>query len=351
MTWRLRRRLRRALRRLGRDEGGNVSVMFVFGALLIVAMIMAIATTGQKLMQRETLQDSADAAALAGAVVRAKALNFVAFCNLVLAALLGIFIVLKGVAFGLQLFLPIAASLCSAHQHDYCAYIPYAQKVQQRYQLASARMSEMMTQLAQGERTVAEAAPALAVAEAYRAGTDDAFQDNYGSGLSIRTVPGGPEPLPVEDDDAGDFWQQAQSPFGTIRAMGLAYLFGVLGTSRPGTHAFGMSTAGVQQSNNAGSVPAGALPLRLASGWHDRRFFRTVSSLADADAARRRTLVGFAALKKSIDSTNQALGSAQAEFFAFNGHEDLWHMNWRARLSLSEPFLPVPRNLEQFWVH
>jgi hypothetical protein len=343
--------VKRALRRLALDERGNVSVIFVFGALLLVAMIMAIAATGQKLLQKETLQDSADAAALAGAVVRAKALNFVAFCNLVMSALLAILIVLKGVAFGLQLFLPIASSLCSAHQHDYCAYIPYAQQVQQRYARASDRMSDMLSQLARGERTVAQLAPALAVAEAYRAGTDGAFQDNYGSGLSVRTVPGGPEALPLEDDDAGDFWQQAQTPFGTIRAMGLVYLYGVLGTSRPGTHAFGMSVQGVQTMNNAGSVPSGALPLKLASGWHDRRFFRTVSSLGDTNVERRRRMVGVAALQKSSDSTNQTLGSAQAEFFAFNGHEDLWHMNWRARLSLSTPFLPVPDGLRQFWVH
>jgi hypothetical protein len=346
----VRRAVVRALRRLALDERGNVSVIFVFGALLLVAMIMAIAATGQKLMQRETLQDSADAAALAGAVVRAKALNFVAFCNLVMSALLAVLIVLKGVAFGLQLFLPIAASLCSSHQYDYCAYIPYARQVQVRYQLASERVSEMLTELARGERAVAQIAPALAVAEATRAGTDDAFQDNYGSGLSVRAVEGAAA-LPVEDDSAGDFWQESQQPFGKIRAMGLVYLFGVLGTSRPGTHAFGMSVQGVQTKNNAGSVPSGALPLKLAGGWHDRRFFRTVSSLGDTDAARRRRIVGFAALKKSSDSTNQTLGSAQAEFFAFNNHADLWHMNWRARLSLSTPFLPVPDGLRQFWVH
>jgi hypothetical protein len=347
----MRRRLGRALRRLAFDERGNVSVIFVFGALLLVAMIMAIAATGQKLMQRETLQDSADAAALAGAVVRAKALNFVAFCNLAMSALLAIFIVLKGVAFGLQLFLPVAASLCSAHQHDYCEYIPYARQVQERYAEAADRMSDMLSQLARGERTVAQIAPALALAEAYRAGTDSAFQDNYGSGLSVRTVPAGAESLPVEDDDAGDFWQQSQQPFGKIRAEGLVYLAGVLGTSRPGLTAYGMSVEGVQSKNNAGSVPSGALPLKLAGGWHDRRFFRTVSSLADTDATRRRRLVGVAALHKSSDTTNQTLGSAQAEFFAFNGHEDLWHMNWRARLSLSTPFLPVPDGLRQFWVH
>ena len=345
------RRAARALRRLATDERGNVSVMFVFGAMLLVAMVLAIAATGQKLLQRETLQDSADAAALAGAVVRAKALNFIAFSNLVLSALLAILIVLKGVAFGLQLFLPIASSLCGSHHYDYCAYLPHAQQVQLRYQLAGERMTQMMTALAHGERTVAQIAPALALAEAYRAGTDSAFQRNWGSGLGVRSVPGGAEALPVEDDDAADAWQHAQQPFGTIRAVGLGYLFGVLGSSRPGTHAFGMSVQGVQTMNSPGTVPGDALPLRLAAGWHDRRFFRTVSSLSDTDVQWRRRMVGVAARHKNGDTASATLGSAQAEFFAFAGHEDLWHMDWRARLSLSTPFLPVPDGLRQFWVH
>jgi len=29
---------------------------------------------------------------------------------------------------------------------------------------------------------------------------------------------------------------------------------------------------------------------------------------------------------------NQMMGMAEAEFMAWNGHEDLWHMDWRARL-------------------
>ena len=78
---------------------------------------------------------------------------------------------------------------------------------------------------------------------------------------------------------------------------------------------------------------------------------RTLSSLGDSDAAWRRKIVGVAAQKKSSDGRNAALGSAQAEFFAFNGHEDLWHVDWRARLSLSTPFVPVPDELRQFWVH
>ena len=37
-------------------------------------------------------------------------------------------------------------------------------------------------------------------------------------------------------------------------------------------------------------------------------------------------------LQRAFAEMNQMLGMAQAEFYAFNGHEDLWHMNWRARL-------------------
>src|SRR5947208_13520450 len=31
---------------------------------------------------------------------------------------------------------------------------------------------------------------------------------------------------------------------------------------------------------------------------------------------------------------NQMLGMAEAEWMAWNGHEDLWHMDWRARQSM-----------------
>lgn len=337
--------------RARRRDRGNVSVMFFFGAMLVVAMIMAIAATGQKLIQRETLQDSADAAALAGAVVRAKALNFIAFCNLVQAALAAVLVILKGVAYGLQLFLPVASSLCSAQQYDYCGYIPYASQVQQRYQLAGERMEQMMATLAQGERTVAEIAPALALAEAYQAGTDDAFQRNYGSGLSVTAVPGGPESLPVDDGDSGAWWQKAQDPYGRVHGYALSYLHMVLGFSRPGNHAYQMSSAGVDALNIPGTLPGDAVPLALADGWHDRRFFRVKSSLADSDASWRRRIVAVAASQKSGDGRNATIGSAQAELFAFNGHEDLWHVDWRARLSLSTPFVPVPDELRQFWVH
>ena len=334
-----------------RRDRGNVSVMFFFGAMLLFAMIMAIAATGQKLIQREVLQDSADAAALAGAVVRAKALNFIAFCNLVSAALASLFVILKGVAFGLQLFLPIAASLCSSHHYDYCAYIPHAEQVQQRYAMASERMQQMMSTLASGERTVAQIAPAMALAEAYRAGTDGAFERNYGSGLAVEAVPGGPEALPVTDGNAGEWWQKAQDPYGRVHGYAMQYLHLTLGFSTPGNHAYQLASAGVDELNSPGTLPGDALPLALAGGWHDRRFFRTKSSLGDTDARWRRKIVGVAAQVKSSDGRNATMGSAQAEFFAFNGHEDLWHVDWRARLSLSTPFVPVPDELRQFWVH
>ena len=59
--------------------------------------------------------------------------------------------------------------------------------------------------------------------------------------------------------------------------------------------------------------------------------------LTDSNMAARRQSVNVAVKadqKGSAPMVNQLLGTAQAEFFAFNGsgHDDLWHMDWRARL-------------------
>src|SRR5262249_9200282 len=70
MTWRRRNQRavhtcvlgRRLSARLDRDESGNVIVIFVAAALLLVAMLWALIGTGARLVQKETIQSSADAA-------------------------------------------------------------------------------------------------------------------------------------------------------------------------------------------------------------------------------------------------------------------------------------------------
>ena len=82
------RRLKKLWKRLHRDEGGNVIVLYIAAALLLVGMLWAVIGTGARMVQKETIQSSADAAAFSAAVIKAKGLNIIAFCNLVMAMLL-----------------------------------------------------------------------------------------------------------------------------------------------------------------------------------------------------------------------------------------------------------------------
>jgi len=75
------------------------------------------------------------------------------------------------------------------------------------------------------------------------------------------------------------------------------------------------------------------LPLELADDWKQRLNVRAFTLLSDANVAERRQSVAVGTRQKgSSPALNQLLGTAQAEFFQFNGATDLWHMDWRARL-------------------
>ena len=67
---------RRQLGRLHKDEGGNIFVLYIGAALLLVGMLWAIIGTGQRLVQKETIQSSADAAAFSAAVIASLAGSF-----------------------------------------------------------------------------------------------------------------------------------------------------------------------------------------------------------------------------------------------------------------------------------
>jgi hypothetical protein len=339
-----------ALRRLLRDERGDFQIIFLVGIMVLAALLFAIVATSQRFLQKETMQGSADAAALAASVVRAKALNFISFVNLVMSAVLAIFIFLKGVAMGLAIFLQIAAVRCH-HEHDYCHYIPKATQVMASYETAAAEMEAELARLSKAEQAIARITPALAVAEAYRAGLDPAFLANYGRGLRTEVI--GALDLPVDDASFGAFHEQAQPDLARITPVGLARLLPELmpGPEEPVAEAFAQATAGVPLANS--SVSVSSLPLRLSSAWREQRFARTRSSLAYSQADWRRSVTTIYAdedtrRRAAIDHTE---ATAQGEVFSFGRHDDLWHVNWRARLSLSRPFVPLPSNLREFWVH
>jgi hypothetical protein len=78
-------------------------------------------------------------------------------------------------------------------------------------------------------------------------------------------------------------------------------------------------------------------PLLIADDWEQHKNVRAFTLLTDSNMDSRRRAVNVAVKasdKGSNPMLNELLGTAQAEFYAFNGdgHEDLWHMDWRARL-------------------
>jgi len=95
-------RFRKLLRRLDGDEGGNVIVIYVAASLLLVAMVWAIIGTGARVTQHETIQSLSDAAAFSASVIKAKGLNIIAFCNLIMALLLALVMLLRAIKYVLM---------------------------------------------------------------------------------------------------------------------------------------------------------------------------------------------------------------------------------------------------------
>jgi len=77
------------------DGRGAASVFVVFFACVLVACVFGLHASYEALAQREHLQDAADAAAFASAVVHAKGMNLVVLIHVVMAALLAIVVGLR----------------------------------------------------------------------------------------------------------------------------------------------------------------------------------------------------------------------------------------------------------------
>jgi hypothetical protein len=77
-------------------------------------------------------------------------------------------------------------------------------------------------------------------------------------------------------------------------------------------------------------------PLVFSDDWKKKVDTRAFTVLSDTLMQQRRQSVNVAARPSERNGTapmlNQMLGMAEAEWMAWNGHEDLWHMDWRARL-------------------
>lgn len=426
--------------RLHKDEGGNVIVLYVAASLLLVGMLWAIIGTGARMVQKETIQSSSDAAAFSAAVIKAKGMNIIAFCNLVMALLLAIVMLLRMVKIALGVLMGITAAACVATfffpgAAALCAFAPTATSMYNTYsriqEQVEPRLFDAMRGMAKLERAINKTFPALSLVEAYRVGTHSHYQKNFGGGSLVTIswpLPIGKDlSLPTKDGTFDKLCDEATNTIGRVidaalEKMGLpgiirSTLSGLLTTAmRPvqgllcgggpstmmvDTHerrtncsqcsgAYASEWSGQRVVRNPdgtfNSFPPGVcqldympmylcggtsgftrcsdgneyrnlrfvacavktrkeadlgpgisgnkpIPLELADDYAQRKFVRAFTLLSDTKMGERRQSVQVGVKNKSgAPMLNQMLGMAQAEFFAWNSHEDLWHMNWRARL-------------------
>jgi len=76
--------VRRALRRLHRDERGQIVPLFILGVVSLVMLIVMLLNTGQEIVNRTEVQNAADAAAITQASWTARSLNVMAMNNVAL---------------------------------------------------------------------------------------------------------------------------------------------------------------------------------------------------------------------------------------------------------------------------
>ena len=442
---RARAKMRVLLTRLHGDERGNIIVLYVAAALLLIGMLWAIIGTGARMVQKETIQSSADAAAFSAAVIKAKGLNIIAFCNLLMALLLAIIMMLRLIKGALLVLLGVCVAACFDifGGEVLCAFAPTVESLYNTYSRIESqiepRLMDAMRGLARVERAVNKTFPALSLVEAYRVGTNDQYKKNFGKGTLITIawpLPVGDDlSLPTKDGTWGELCDQATQSIDTLIQMALskiglgpvAGLFGGavkmlltplkgvlcggdtsgggtlvdtnetkytcgdcqgataskwIGTqvirnpdgtfkqfvagqtctmdsfspflcANPGYSGFVTCSDGkemkqvslesclVKEKKPAdlgqdiqGDKP---VPLDLADDWQKRKNVRAFTVLTDTNMDARRQSVNAAVKADSRSGNpmfNQMLGTAQAEFYALNGpgHDDLWHMDWRARL-------------------
>ncbi|HMI90359.1 MAG TPA: pilus assembly protein TadG-related protein, partial [Polyangiales bacterium] len=81
--------------RLRVDQGGAIALLALFMAVFMTALVYYVAGIGESLLQRERMQDAADAAAFSAAVLHARGMNTIVLVNMVMAALLAVLVALK----------------------------------------------------------------------------------------------------------------------------------------------------------------------------------------------------------------------------------------------------------------
>ena len=146
--------------RLVRDQRGAILLLGLFMAGFLAGCLYYLMGIGEAILQREGMQDAADAAAWNAATLHARGMNTLVLINMTMAALLAILVTLKLVE-AVTIVLMVAIGIASFFAPGLAATIPKIRKVQQTVRQTHDRAKrvidptlEALTAISRGVRVV-----------------------------------------------------------------------------------------------------------------------------------------------------------------------------------------------------
>lgn len=198
--------------RLRREERGAVLVLGVFMGACLVGMLWYLAGIGDAILQRQRLQEAADAAAFSSAVLHARGMNLLVLVNLIMACVLGVRVTLKAV----QVALGIAAIFCGivpGLQPFVTVCTQGVVAMQNAINATRAPINQTLSALSKGQKAFATIVPAAAAAGAVQVGS------RYRPLITgaVASSPTGLKGLPVEEESIDRLCSEAgQSVVGLL---------------------------------------------------------------------------------------------------------------------------------------
>jgi hypothetical protein len=353
----------------GRRERGHIVVMFAVSMLFTAALVFFVIGAGKRYLQKETVQGAVDATAFAAAVAEAKTFNTVAFLNLVLAVGVAIVYTLDAIMGGIIGFIITVGGFIAASLGTYCigdpescAYIAGpAEALAVRYQEAADDLTARLQPLARATAQVAKMGPYLVTASAEETGMHEAYRKRE-PGLVVLLKPL-VERLPIQEGPANTVC----GPAALAAENGAALV--AEGLLRLPAEVPPTSRGIISAETLLAEAAAGAIvceegttklhPQELTPEWRKQIKIAAVAVLTDSRPGDRRAYLQAAASEYGpapAASSTTMLATATASVYGFDGEksEDLWHMDWRARLTLSTPAdfdIPLSAELKSLWVH
>lgn len=184
-------------RTLRSDRRGAAMVFGLFFALFLIAAVWSVMGIAQAILYRDKMQDAADAAAFAAAVVNARGMNLIALINMVMAAILSILVGIRIAETLCLVAIAICAALSFVSFGATSSFMPFltnaALKLHRAFEQAKPKVQQALSLLHTGGKAVSVVVPLGANARVI-----DLAVADYGV-LAV-AIPARVK-LPVEDDD------------------------------------------------------------------------------------------------------------------------------------------------------